>query len=60
MFRIIGDLAGPNFFSINETNGVISVRNNLELDSSQNYTLRVQVKSLDLLVRDSSTMMYAV
>ena len=43
VFRLIGDLAGPNFFYINETTGVIYVRNNLDLDRSQNYTLRVEV-----------------
>ena len=43
VFRLIGDLAGPNFFYINKTTGVIYVRNNLDLDRSQNYTLRVEV-----------------
>ena len=45
MYRLIGDLAGPSFFSINETTGVISVRNDLGLGVLQKYTLRVQVSN---------------
>lgn len=44
MYRLIGDLAGPSFFSINETTGYLYVRADLGLGFSQKYTLRVQVK----------------
>lgn len=43
MYRLIGDLSGPGFFTVNETTGVISVRNDLGLDPTTRYTLRVEV-----------------
>lgn len=43
IYRVIGDLSAPGFFSINQTTGVISVRNDLNLDSATKYILRVQV-----------------
>ena len=45
MYKLIGDLSGLSFFSINETTGVVYVSQNLRLDDrTDRYTLRVQVR----------------
>ncbi|XP_046579035.1 protocadherin Fat 4-like [Haliotis rubra] len=41
VYTATGDLQAPYYFNINQTNGIVTVRNNIRDDVASNYALRV-------------------